>query len=176
MRKLIFINMIRLNDLLTEITFGNTQPYATQFVWEETYADRLWQTGFTHEGVEVRFDISEFYHAPGNYAFAITTKSTRGWTLSHDRSHSRGALSYPRILLTAFEAIVDFINTHAPKAIDITGSDPEGSISAQKTRIYQALLASNSAKLAAIGYRVLPRGGKLWLVRNIEADSTGMAD
>jgi len=170
--------MIHLTRLLAEITLGRVEPYATQFVWQD---DRDWDSGFVTrvncDGVTVVFEMGSQYSQDGEeYAFAIAMPGSMagGFTISHSRSHVAGQLSYLRVLRTAGEAILDFCAQHAPSAIDVTGYDTEAGKDLQKTRIYRGLLHANAAKLAAAGYRILDRSGKLYLVAQGRYDATGV--
>jgi hypothetical protein len=164
--------MIRFGDLLAEITLGHVEPYARQFVWTES-ADDAYETDVDCDGVTVKFHLQG--NQPREYAFAIVTKmGVSGWTVTHGRSAIRGQLSYLRILRTAMEALLDFCSQHAPQAIDITGFDSSADKDLQKTRIYRGLLHANAAKLAAAGYGILDRTGKLYIVRRSNADATGV--
>jgi hypothetical protein len=72
------------------------------------------------------------------------------------------------------ECILDFVRIYDATSIDVTGSDNLPDKDMQKTRIYRALLAANSAELATAGYSVLDRSGKLFLVRKSRADASGI--
>ena len=170
--------MIRLQDIITEITLGSIAPYATQFVWQD---DRDWDSGFVTrvncDGVTVVFEMGSQYSQDGEeyaFAFAMPGSMAGEFTISHGRSHVAGQLSYLRVLRTAGEAILDFCAQYAPDAIDVTGFDTEAGTDLQKTRIYRGLLHANAAKLAAAGYGILDRSGKLYIVRKSAADATGI--
>ncbi len=172
--------MIRLRDILTEISLGGVQPYVTQFTW--TPEGRMWwEAKFTADGHPIVFTfVGIGTNTPGGeYAFVMTSqdRSGEGFTVSHSRSTARGGINYLRLLATAAEAIFDFIDTHAPGSIDVTGSDPSSTKKdLQKTHIYRGLLSANAARVATAGYTVLDRSGKLYLVRKSVADSTGIKD
>jgi len=167
--------MIHLRDLLAEITMGSTSPYATQFVWRDV--DAGYETKVQCDGVTVVFEMDANWSPDGEeYSFAIAMPGGggAGFTVSHHRSDVAGQLSYLRVLQTAREAILDFCAQHAPSAIDVTGFDTEAGKDLQKTRIYRSLLHANAAKIAAAGYTILDRNGKLYIVRRSNADATGV--
>jgi hypothetical protein len=163
---------------LAEITLGSVEPYATQFVWQDAQDwDSGYETRVNCDGVTVVFEMGSQYSQDGEeYSFAIAMPGSMagGFTISHGRSHVAGQLSYLRVLRTAGEAILDFCAQHAPSAIDVTGYDTEAGKDLQKTRIYRGLLHANAAKLAAAGYRILDRSGKLYLVAQGHYDATGV--
>ena len=167
--------MIRLQDLVTEITMGSMAPYATSFVWQE--AGSGYETSVPCDGIPIKFSLTSNWSAEGTeYAFAIATPSSQpgsGYTMTHDNNTTGGQLSYLRVLATAAEAMFDFCAQHAPHAIDVTGFDPSRTKDLQKTRIYRGLLHTNKTRIQQAGYRILDSNGKLWLVRISDADSTG---
>ena len=167
--------MIHLRDLLAEITMGSIAPYATQFVWRSKHDG--YNTQVQCDSVLVEFEMDSNYSVDGEeYAFAIAMPGFggHGFTVSHAKSDVTGQLSYLRVLQTAGEAILDFCSQYAPSAIDVTGFDTEAGKDLQKTRIYRGLLHGNADKLAAAGYRILDRNGKLYIVSRNRADATGI--
>ena len=170
--------MIKLKSLLTEITLGGITPYATQFTWSRKSTG--YETSATCDGVEVQFEMDSNWSADGEeYSFAIAMPgggAGSGYTVTHSKSEVTGQLSYLRVLQTAGEAIFDFCAQYAPSAIDVTGFDTESGKDLQKTRIYRDLLHANASKIAAAGYRILDRTGKLFIVRKSNADATGIRD
>jgi len=171
--------MIRLQDLITEITLGGVQPYATQFTWDQQGRGH-WEARIDADGEPMVFAfVLTDARQGGEYSFAMMSqdRSREGFTVTHARSAAAGRINYLRLISTAAEAILDFARIYAPMSIDITGSDnTDTNKDLQKTRIYKRLLDANAAALATAGYNVLMRGGKLWLVRKSTADSTGIAD
>jgi hypothetical protein len=169
--------VILLRDLLAEITLGHVEPYARQFVWSSKDESNGYETKVQCDGVTVLFEMESIWSRDGKeYAFAIALPGAtgRGFTVSHGQSFVTGQLSYLRVLQTAGEAILDFCSQHAPAAVDVTGFDVESGKDLQKTRIYRGLLHANAAKLAAAGYGILDRTGKLYIVRKSAADATGI--
>ena len=80
-------------------------------------------------------------------------------------------------MATVAEAIMSFIDAKQPTLIDVSGHDSLSSgKSEQKTRIYRALLTTHNTEIISAGYRLLDQHGKLTLVRNSNADSTGIRD
>lgn len=172
--------MIRLKQLLREITMGSMAPYATRFVWEPAVisGDRGYVTLVLCGGINVKFSLfEENRSAEGiEYSFAIAMPSSQahsGYTMSHDGNTTGGQLSYLRVLATAAEAIFDFCAQHSPQAIDVTGFDPSQAKDLQKTRIYRGLMHANKTRIQQAGYRILDTNKKLWLVRVADADATG---
>ena len=160
---------------LAEITLGSIAPYATQFVWRSKHDG--YETRVQCDGVLVEFGMESNWSRDGEeYAFVISLPGFggHGFTVSHAKSDVTGQLSYLRVLQTAGEAILDFCAQYAPAAIDVTGFDTESGKDLQKTRIYRGLLHANAGKLAAAGYRILDRNGKLYIVTRNRYDATGI--
>ena len=180
--------MIRLTQLLTEITLTGAAPYATEFTWDEQSSSRhdieFVETRVSCDGHLMAFNFDKQWGRDdeANWSFSILAKSTDhdtpgyGWTISHARSDASGKISYLRLMSTVLECILDFIRIYDATSIDVTGSDNSADKDLQKTRIYRALLAANAAEITTAGYRVLDAGGKLFLVRRTRADSTGIRD
>lgn len=171
--------MIRLKSLLTEISLGGVQPYATQFTWSPE-GQGVFECNIDADGHRIVFSMVLTATRMGReYAFAMLAqdRSKEGFTVAHHRSEARGQINYLRLLSTAAEAILDFVSVHAPVAVDVTGSDTRSQEKdLQKTRIYRGLLSANAARLAQAGYTVLDRTGKLYIVRRSSADSSGIVD
>lgn len=171
--------MIRLKSLLTEISLGGVQPYATQFTWSQEGMGH-WESKIDADGEPIIFAfVLTDARMGGEYGFGMMTqdRSREGFTVSHARSAATGQINYIRLLRTAAEAILDFASIYAPMSIDVTGSDTTSTEKdLQKTRIYRSLLSANAARLAQAGYTVLDRSGKLYIVRRSSADSSGIVD
>jgi hypothetical protein len=162
----IFINMIRLRQLITEITIGGVAPYVTQFTWSRTTDGESRETQFQADGH--RITLAMVYQGHQQWAFAILTPTQdgEGVTVAHDKSAAAGQVNYLRLMSTVTEALIDFATQWQPASIDITGSDTANvRKDAQKTRIYRALLQSNMSRITVAGYRVLDTNSGLWLVR-----------
>jgi hypothetical protein len=162
----IFINMIRLRQLITEITLGGITPYVTQFTWSRTTDGESRETQFQADGH--RITLAMVYQGHQQWAFAILTPTQdgEGYTVAHDKSAAAGQVNYLRLMSTVTEALIDFATQWQPASIDITGSDTANvRKDAQKTRIYRALLADNMSRITVAGYRVLDTNSGLWLVR-----------
>ena len=181
--------MIRLTELLTEITLGNVAPYATSFDWVDKWGDR--------DSFECRFTAQEEGHAPqdilmtvhhfarsifadsGQWEFAFFTRAAnlQGWTVRGDRGVAQNNVSYLRLIKTIGMALRDFIDTvPGVDVIDITGSDEGmGEKGTQKTAIYRQLLQSNPMMSE---FELREWNGKLFMIRrNItRADATGIKD
>jgi hypothetical protein len=163
----IFINMIRLRQLITEITLGGVAPYATQFTWKRTTDGESRETQFQADGH--RITLAMVYQGHQQWAFAILTPTQdgEGYTVAHDKSAAAGQVNYLRLMSTVAEALIDFATQWQPASIDVTGSDTSSlQKDAQKTRIYRALLAANMSRITVAGYRVLDTASGLWLVRS----------
>lgn len=171
--------MIQLRSLLTEISIGGVQPYATQFTWTSE-VNGVYECNIDADGHPMVFAMVLTGTRLGSeYGFAMMSRdrSREGFTVAHHRSEARGQINYLRLMRTAAEAILDFVSVHAPVSVDVTGSDTASvAKDLQKTRIYRGLLAANAARLAQAGYTVLDRSGKLYIVRKSTADSTGIVD
>jgi len=180
--------MIKLKNLLTEITLTGAAPYATEFTWDEQSSSRMdiefVETRVSCDGHLMAFNFDKQWGRDdeANWSFSILSKSTdpdterTGWTISHARSDATGKISYLRLMSTVLECILDFIRTYDATSIDVTGSDNVPDKDLQKTRIYRALLAANAAEITTAGYRVLDASGKLYLVRRTRADASGIRD
>lgn len=168
-----------MRDLLAEITLGSIAPYATQFVWRSKGERGGYETRVQCDGVPVQFEMDPNWSRDGeeySFVMALPGFGGHGFTITHEKSDITGQLSYLRVLQTAGEAILDFCAQYAPDAIDVTGFDTESRKDLQKTRIYRGLLHANAAKLAAAGYRILDRSGKLYIVTTHRYDATGVED
>lgn len=176
--------MILLKQLLQEITLSNVAPYATEFDWDTVgnAAQDTVECKVICDGIPMVFNFGLQWGRDDelNYSFSIIAPSTdpdtgrRNWSITHSRSDAAGKLSYLRLMRTVTDAILDFVRIYSPTSIDVTGSDNLPDKDMQKTRIYRALLAANSAELATAGYTVLDRSGKLYLVRRTRADASGI--
>ncbi len=170
--------MIRLKNILTEISLNSIAPYATQFTWRDE-GDGIHEAEITAEGNRIIFAfVLMTRHHGAEYSFAMLSqdRGREGFTVSHARSAAAGSVNYLRLMRTAGEAVLDFLAIHAPVSVDVTGADTASTEKdAQKTRIYRALLSANAARIATAGYTVLDRGTHLYLVRKSTADSTGVS-
>ena len=167
--------MIRLQDLITEISLGGVEPYTTQFIWKENGDWR--EAEINADGVPITLAMVPEPHNEWGFAIVTPTADGHGVTVAHAKSAARGRVNYLRLMSTVAEAILDFVAQWQPAAVDVTGSDTSSlQKDLQKTRIYRGLLAANAARLAASGYTVLDRSGKLFIVRKSTADSTGIRD
>ena len=167
--------MIRLQDLITEISIGGVQPYATQFAWSLNGGHR--EAEIDADGERITFAFTPHNFREWDFAILAPTADRAGWTVAHARSAAVGRVSYLRLMSTVAEAILDFVTAWQPESIDVTGSDTTSTEKdLQKTRIYRAMLQANATRLAEAGYTWLYRSGKLWIVRSSEADASGVAD
>ena len=158
--------MIRLTQLVTEITLGGVTPYATQFTWKPTMVGHR-DTTFQADDITITLAMVNLGAQQWSFAILTPTQDGEGHTVAHDRSMAVGRINYLRLMSTALEALIDFATQWQPASIDITGSDTSsGAKEQQKSRIYRALLAANMSRITTAGYRVLDRPSGLWLVRN----------
>ncbi len=177
--------MIHLKHILQEISLSGVTPYANSFTWADAGNGAYEDTVYCDK-VPVTFTFAKDtgHQSPDRkeYVFAFMTPAHdtgwggTDWTVSHERSSSAGQLNYMRLMATSKEALLSFIRTYAPTAVDVAGYDTAQSKTQQKTRIYKALLDTSSADIAAAGYTVLQERDKLWLVRKSTADTTGTQD
>ena len=186
--------MIRLKDLLTEISLASVTPYATQFVWRDRWGDsESWEARF--EAVEGGIDEPQMTSSvmmtmtkwkssrhgdDGEWQFAyfVRTKDDNGWTTTTRYSAASGHVNTFRLLRTIGEAIRDFANTQPDvDVIDISGSDTYDAKGAQKSRIYVELLRTNPDLRE---FNILADGTHVYLIRKTAAgktaDSTGIED
>jgi hypothetical protein len=170
--------MMRLQDILTEITLGSVEPYATNVVWQDTNSITAhWEARFTAEepGREPQDIMMNMHHweqsqlaDSGVWEFAFYTRTPedagRGWTVRGDRSTAQGQVSYLRLIKTIGLALRDFARqVPGVDVIDITGSDEGmGEKGPQKSAIYRRLLDANP-ELSEFGTHEFR--GKLYLVR-----------
>jgi hypothetical protein len=183
--------MIKLKDILWEITLGSVEPYATHFEWEDSYGDGdEWDAEFVAEepGREPQPVLMNVHYwgksqlaDSGQWEFAFYTRTPRedgrSWTVRGDRSQAQGQVNYLRLIKTIGMALRDFIDTvPGVDVIDITGSDEGmGAKGPQKTAIYRQLLAANPVMSE---FDLREWRGKLYMIRkNISrADATGVKD
>ena len=167
--------MIKMHTLLTEITLDGVTPYVTQFAWRK--AGEWRETEFQADDIAITLSMVPEPHNEWSFAILTPTRDGQGHTVAHSRSAAVGQVSYLRLMATVAEALLDFATQWQPAAIDVTGSDTASTAKdLQKTRIYRSLLHANAVKLLRIGYGVLDRSGKLYIVRSTRADSTGVAE
>lgn len=172
--------MIKLCNILTEITLGSIKPYATQFVWKDDFylGQTYYESGFDADGQRVDMQLSPIRTADGEreYIFVFMTQNPWGTqSYSHASSVARGQIDYLRLIRTVGDALIDFCTQYAPDAVDVSGGDADAATKQKKNRIYAAFLRDNAARLATAGYSSLMRGDSLWIVRKSDADATGIA-
>lgn len=176
--------MIRLTDILTEITLGSVEPYATHFEWRDKWGDRdSFECKFMADSQPILMNIHHFARSAfadsgtWEFAFFARAQDDAGWTVRGDRGTAAGQVSYLRLIKTIGMALRDFIDTvPGVDVIDITGSDEGiGEKGPQKTAIYRQLLQSNPM-MSEFTFREW--SGKLYMIRkNISsADATGIQD
>jgi hypothetical protein len=183
--------MIRLQDLLREITLDRVEPYLRNFNWQDEYGTGdEWTTEFVAEepGREPQPVLMNVHHwaksqlaDSGVWEFAFYTRSPRedgrSWTVRGDRSQAQGNVNYLRLIKTIGLALRDFIDTvPGVDVIDITGSDEGMGVKGpQKSAIYRQLLGANPLMSE---FDLREWGGKLYMVRRLKNryDATGIKD
>lgn len=182
-------NMIKLSDLLTEISLASVSPYATQFVWRKPHPeDDIWEADFVADSQPIKM-VMQRWRTPVpdhdyEYQFAYFTRAGGngwpydGWTTSTSLSAAAGNTNVLALLKTVGLAIRDFADqTPDCDVIDITGADSAAQKGEQKTRIYQILFRDNGM---TSGFAMKSYGGKLYLIRTgirgRPADATGVKD
>jgi hypothetical protein len=172
--------MIRLRDMLSEITLGHVEPYALQFVWSDADGDdEYYESSFKADTQTIILSMLRDA-TPGswNFTYFVRGADNQGWTTNAAASSARGQTRVFRLLKTVGYAIRDFADAHSDvKVIDISGADSAAGKSAQKTRIYAELLRANPELHS---FRVRDTGDTLQLIRkssaaNTEFDATGIA-
>ena len=176
--------MIRLTDILTEITLASVSPYATQFVWHRPHhADDTWECTFEADSRPIKMVMQRWKtpipHFDYEYQFSFFTRGQydRFWIILAGNLVVRGALNVLALLKTLALAIRDFADqTPDCDAIDITGADSADAKGEQKSRIYVELFQANAMNM---GFALKQFGGKLYLIRNTingrTADATSVA-
>lgn len=175
--------MIRLQDLISEITMHNVAPYATQFTWHAK-GDSVMTSQLVAAGAHsIEFMmVSQDTQRPvmhWGFAFSLPSRNRRdGRTMDQQNSAAVGQISYLRVMRTAGEAILDFCAQHAPESITIQGTDSDDDKEAQKTRLYWMFLQDNQTRFTEAGYRLSKRSGYfgddvIWITRISNADTTG---
>jgi hypothetical protein len=193
----IFINMIRLTSLLTEISLASVTPYATQFVWRQSHPeDDIWECDF--QAGEQDWDSASggmhhikmvmqrwrtpipHFESEYQFAFMMRGRDGYGWSTAAGNSMAAGTgdLNVLALLKTVGLAILDFSEqTPDCDVIDITGADAAYEKGEQKSRIYQILFRDNGM---TTGFALKEYGGKLYLIRTgirgRTADATGVKD
>ena len=144
--------MIRLKDLLSEITFGNLQPYMDKFVWHE-YQESF-RTSFKDDvdnTIDVVFDQNYTLGDDENASYELSFWVNKSYDANKDKA---GQANYIRIMATIAAALYSFIKyADYPWMIEFSGSDSDPEKAAQKTRLYQMFATTNKTQLDKLGYR-----------------------
>lgn len=172
--------MIRLKDILNEITLGSVTPYANRFVWRDNWGDgESYETKFwakegepgTVEAVSqpvmmtmTKWKSSKFSDSgEWQFAYFVRTGDANSWTTTTQYSAATGQLNPFRLFRTLGEAIREFAGVvPGVDVIDITGSDTYDAKGAQKSRIYADFLRTNPGLSE---FDVMNAGRGLYLVR-----------
>lgn len=144
--------MIRLKNILSEITFANLQPYVDKFVWHE-YQESF-RTSFTDDAnnkIDVVFDQNVTLGDDEDASYELSFWVNNSYDANKENA---GQANYIRIMATIAAALYSFINyADYPRMIEFSGSDSDPEKAAQKTRLYQQFATTNKTKLADMGYR-----------------------
>ncbi len=144
--------MIRLKNLLSEITFGTSEPYATKFTWHEY--QESYRTSFTDDAgntIDVVFDQNYTLGDDEDASYELSFWVNKSYDANKANA---GQANYIRIMATIAAALYSFINYAAyPRMIEFSGSDSDPAKAEQKSRLYQMFAATNKTKLADLGYR-----------------------
>ena len=144
--------MIRLKNLLSEITFGTSEPYATKFVWHE-YQESF-RTAVNDDAgntIDIVFDQNVTLGYDDEAAYELSFWVNKSYDVTVAKA---GQANYIRIMATIAAALYSFINYAGyPRMIEFSGSDSDPEKAAQKTRLYQMFATTNKTKLADLGYR-----------------------
>lgn len=179
--------MIKLTDLLNEISLASATPYATQFVWRDRWGDsESFESGFAADFQNILMTMTKWttsrHSDSGEWQFAYFVQSGAGadfgWTTTTKYSDAIGQVNTYRLFKTIGEAIRDFADTHnGVDVIDITGSDTHDAKGAQKSRIYIEFLRTNPDLRE---FNILADGTHVYLIRKTAAgktaDTTGIED
>lgn len=173
---------MKLKDILLEIDVRN-EPYTKSFNFREGIGS--YEAEIDVAGTSVIFAFhpydepgdEEHHQSEWSFSFGIENKNAGEqddtehypepygkWTTNNSDSIKPEGLSYLRLVNTAFEAIINFIEKYRATAVDVTGYDKDQTKTLQKTRIYSALLNANAARLAAHGLSIIQTKYKLWVV------------
>jgi hypothetical protein len=172
--------MIRLKQLLTEISMTGLTPYATSFTWRLFSNSHMYDTKVDIDGTTLNMtmlrDDPYSETAAWTFSFFLPYKHDAGrFTFNASDSDAPADISYLRIMLTCAYAIRDFADTYNADQIDVSGHDSGYGKSAQKTRIYHELLMAN--KHMFTDFKIQKSfTGDLFLIRNQQVDATGIQD
>ncbi|NBV01390.1 MAG: hypothetical protein EBS31_08205, partial [Burkholderiaceae bacterium] len=94
--------MIKMKDLLREITLGSVEPYATHFEWTDKWGDGdAYECKLEADSqpilINVHYWDSSAIGESGEWEFAFFAKSPGGWTVRGDRGLAKGQVSYLRL-------------------------------------------------------------------------------
>jgi len=155
-------------------------PYATSFQWRLFSNSHMYDTKVTIDDAILNMTMvrDDPYSETSDWTFSffLPNKHNPGrFTYNKLDADASADTSYLRIMLTCAYAIRDFADTHDANQIDVSGFDSGAGKSAQKTRIYHALLNSNKHMFADFDIQK-SFTGHLFLIRKQQADATGIRD
>ena len=105
--------MIRLKDLLSEITFSGIKPYATQFVWtSKNEVVGSFKTVFASDTMHIEASMV-LLNRGTEWSFSYwtneKTNDTIRWDINVRKDRTGSVSEYLRIMVTLAEALFDFI-------------------------------------------------------------------
>ena len=169
--------MIRLSNLLAEISLAGVQPYTTQFTWRDKWDDgENFETQIMADTQPILIKFDHYHRSQfadsGEWHFGFFVQDRQmaalrapqvNWTTSARSSAAAGETNTLRFFKTIGLAIRDFADTHpGVDVIDITGGDNNPDKEQQKSRIYARFLQTNPD---LSDFRVEHGSVKLYLVR-----------
>ena len=172
--------MIKLKNLLTEISMTGLTPYATSFTWRLFSSSHMYDTKVDIDGTTLNMTMlrDDPYSETSAWTFSFFLPNKHNpykFTYNAIDADAPADTSYLRIMLTCAYAIRDFADTHDADQIDVSGFDSGAGKSAQKTRIYHDLLNANQHMFA--DFKIQKSfTGHLFLIRKQQADATGIKD
>lgn len=173
--------MIRLKDLLTEITFSGIKPYATQFVWtpSKLASDGSFATRFESDTMQIEATMA-LLNRGTEWSFSYWTSEKTNdaiqWDINVRKDRTGSVSEYLRIMVTLAEALFDFIAQNpGVESVEMSGYDRTRGKEEQKNRIYADLLRTNIGRINQLGFVIDPTGVP-GIVKKSNADSTGIQD
>ena len=173
--------MIKLKNILSEITFSGIRPYSTQFVWSPTKlaSEGSLSTRFESDTMNVEATMALLNRGTEwsfSYWTSEKTNDTIRWDINVRNTSTSSASEYLRIMVTLAEAMFDFVAQNPNvNVVEMGGYDRARNKEAQKNRIYADLLRTNIGRINQLGFVIDPTGTP-GIVRKSNADTTGIKD
>lgn len=146
-------SVIKLRDLVAEITLNNIEPYTNNIQWEADgpgYEFQFPDDAGNQISVYMADNSTDEYSV---YEVSFFVKSAPDAVFSANKTVSGTTANYLRIMSTVGAAIMDFLQREQPAMLEFTGADSDPKKAAQKTRLYSQFARDNAAKFRALGYR-----------------------